>query len=619
MKRILYLAVMLIMVLAFTIMANAYAQHGTIYGTVVLDDGSAVPGVAVTLTGSNVNKITTITNEKGTYRFLNLSPGTYELRFELEGFITVVRKGLKVLAGKNVKVDIQMEIGKIQEQIVVCGASPVTDVRMCTGRMNIPPGIFNTEEYERIYDNRFKETLRHPLSTFSIDVDTASYANVRRFLKRNELPYKDAVRIEEMINYFDYDYPQPKGKAPFSIITEISSCPWDTAHRLIHIGLQGKEMKKEKRPPGNLVFLLDVSGSMDSPNKLPLLKSAFKLLVKQLDERDRVAIVVYAGAAGLVLPSTPGNQKDRILNAIDRLRAGGSTAGGAGVRLAYKVAVENFIEKGNNRIILATDGDFNVGVSSTSELVRLVEEKRESGVFITVLGFGMGNYKDSRMEQLADKGNGNYHYIDGILEAKKVLVQEISATLFTIAKDVKIQVEFNPARVKAYRLIGYVNRLLEDEDFEDDTKDAGELGAGHTVTALYEIIPAGSKETLPGNPKLKYMEMRVKSRAGGSKEVMTVKLRYKHPKGRRSKLIARSVRDRDISLRGTTDNFRFSAAVAQFGMLLRDSEFRGDSSFDNVLKLARGAKGKDVYGYRAEFIKLVEISQLLKDSQAKNN
>lgn len=619
MKRILYLFLMLIMVLVFTVTASANARHGTIYGKVVLDDGSAVPGVLVSLTGRNINKITIVTGAKGTYRFLSLPPGTYELRFELEGFNTVVRKGLRLTAGRNLKIDTVLPLSTIRQEIVVCGAAPVRDVRKSTCAVAFHPGKHNTEEYERIYDNRFKETLRRPLSTFSIDVDTASYANVRRFLKRNELPYKDAVRIEEMINYFDYDYPRPKGKAPFSIITEISSCPWDTAHRLVHIGLQGREMKKENRPSSNLVFLLDVSGSMDSPDKLPLLQSAFKLLVKQLDDRDRVAIVVYAGAAGLVLPSTPGSQKDRILDAIERLNAGGSTAGGAGIRLAYQVAVENLIEKGNNRIILATDGDFNVGVSSTSELVRLVEEKRESGVFITVLGFGMGNYKDSRMEQLADKGNGNYYYIDGILEAKKVLVQEISATFFTIAKDVKIQVEFNPARVKAYRLIGYVNRLLEDEDFEDDTKDAGELGAGHTVTALYEIIPAGSKEALPEYPELKYMEMRMKAPANARKEVMTVKLRYKPPKGRRSKLMAGSVQDKDISLRGTTDNFRFSAAVAQFGMLLRDSEFKGDSSFDNVLKLARGAKGKDVNGYRAEFIRLVEICQLLKESQAKNN
>ncbi len=457
------------------------------------------------------------------------------------------------------------------------------------------------------------DALNNPLSTFSIDVDTASYANSRRFIKNNQFPLKDAVRIEEMINYFSYDYLLPKKKHPFSINTEISACPWNQEHHLVHIGLQGKKLETKQLPPSNLVFLLDVSGSMQSPHKLPLLQTAFKLLVRELGENDRVSIVVYAGAAGLVLPSTSTRQKDKIIEAIDKLRAGGSTAGGAGIKLAYKVAEDNFIENGNNRIILATDGDFNIGISSTSALVRLVEEKRKKGIFLTTLGFGMGNYKDGRMEQLADKGNGNYYYIDNLLEAKKVFIDDMRGTLFTIAKDVKIQIEFNPAKVKAYRLIGYENRMLKKEDFADDTKDAGELGAGHTVTALYEIIPYGSKEEIPGIDELKYQETKISPQAFKSKELMTVKLRYKEPDGEKSKLIEHPLVDKHVKLDAASENYKFSAAVAAFGMLLRDSDFKGDSTFESVLKLAREGKGKDFHGYRAEFIKLVEMCSLLKD------
>ena len=470
---------------------------------------------------------------------------------------------------------------------------------------------FNTEEYDRIYESRYLPALTNPLSTFSIDVDTASYANVRRFLKMNRMPPKDAVRIEELINYFHYDYPRPNGEHPFSIYTEISTSPWNPDHRLVHIGLQGKILETEELPPSNLVFLLDVSGSMNSPNKLPLLKSAFQLLTQQMRKEDRVAIVVYAGAAGLVLPSTTGDLKQRILDAIGKLQAGGSTAGGAGIQLAYKVAKENFIKDGNNRIILATDGDFNIGTSSTSELVRMIEEKRGQGIFLTILGFGMGNYKDGRMEQLADKGNGNYFYIDGLLEAKKVFMDDMRGTLFTIAKDVKIQVEFNPAKVKGYRLIGYENRMLKKEDFADDKKDAGELGAGHTVTALYEIIPYGSKEEIPGADKLKYQETKISPQAFKSKELLTVKLRYKDPDGDTSQLIVHPLVDRSVQLARASNNFKFSAAVAQFGLLLRDSEFKGSASLSGVLELAKEAKGADSHGYRAEFINLVEVSKLL--------
>ncbi len=470
---------------------------------------------------------------------------------------------------------------------------------------------FNTEEYDRIYENRFKDVSENPLSTFSIDVDTASYSNVRRFLQMNRMPPKDAVRIEEMINYFRYDYPNPEGEQPFSITTEISGCPWNPENRLVHIGLQGKSLDYKALKPSNLVFLIDSSGSMRSPNKLPLLKKAFRLLLDGLHEMDRVAIVAYAGSAGLVLPSTPASRKERILRAIESLSAGGSTAGGAGIRLAYRVAEENLLRDGNNRVILATDGDFNVGVSSTSELVRLVEEKRRKDIYLTMCGFGMGNYKDGRMEQISNAGNGNYFYIDNIREAEKVFVTDIRATLFTIAKDVKIQIEFNPAKVKAYRLVGYENRMLAREDFNDDKKDAGELGAGHTVTALYEIIPADSRGSARTSDPLKYQKTIVKSPASDTNEIMTVKLRYKPPREDMSRLTEKPVVHTNIALKESSNNFRFAAAVAGFGMLLRDSEFRKDLTYQDVIALANGAKGSDEIGYRTEFIGLVRTCALL--------
>jgi len=476
---------------------------------------------------------------------------------------------------------------------------------------NLPPN-FNTEDYDRIYENPFLEVTKNPLSTFSIDVDAASYSNMRRFINNSQLPPADAVRIEELINYFNYDYPQPTGKHPFSFTSEISTCPWQKEHKLLHIGLQGKKINLEKMPPSNLVFLLDVSGSMNAPNKLPLLKSSFRLLVKQLRKEDRVSIVVYAGAAGLVLPPKSGDDKETILKAIENLQAGGSTAGGQGIKLAYETAKENLIKNGNNRIILASDGDFNVGVSSNAELVRLIESKRDQGIFLTILGFGMGNYKDSKMEQLADKGNGNYAYIDNILEAKKVLVSEMGGTLLTIAKDVKIQIEFNPTKVKAYRLIGYENRRLRAEDFNDDKKDAGELGAGHSVTALYELIPTGTAANLSEVDKLKYQESKVKTSAKKSAELATIKFRYKPPKESVSKLIEVPIKDKALELKETSNNFRFSAAVAGFGMLLRNSKHKGDFTFDKVKELAKKSTGADEAGYRHEFIRLVEKSALLK-------
>ncbi len=477
---------------------------------------------------------------------------------------------------------------------------------------------YNTEEYATIHENIFHRPQDEPLSTFSIDVDAASYSNMRRFINQGQLPPKDAVRIEEMINYFNYAYHAPQDDKPLMINTETIPAPWNPKHQLVQVGIKGKEIEKDQLPASNIVFLLDVSGSMNQPNKLPLLKSAYKMLVQELRDEDRVAIVVYAGAAGMVLPSTSGEDKATILKAIDDLKAGGSTAGGAGIELAYKIAVDNFIEGGNNRVILATDGDFNTGVSSNADMERLIEQKREAGVFLTVLGFGMGNYKDSKMEILADKGNGNYAYIDNMMEAKKVLVSEFGGTLFTIAKDVKIQVEFNPAEVQAYRLIGYENRKLNKEDFNNDKKDAGELGAGHTVTALYEIIPVGVERKALSVDPLKYQQTTPTKSGKSVGEWMTVKVRYKAPDGDTSELISEVVTAKSAGFEKSTDNIRWSSTVAAFGMLLRQSEYAGDANFATVLDWAKEARGEDAFGYRSEMIRLIEMAGLLQGETAMN-
>ncbi|MEH2169063.1 MAG: von Willebrand factor type A domain-containing protein [Nostoc sp.] len=503
----------------------------------------------------------------------------------------------------------------VQDRVVNRANMPKLQTRGSIGRVAPEPQIgsrFNTENYNRIEDNPFHRVSNDPLSTFSIDVDTASYSNVRRFITQGELPPKDAVRIEELINYFTYNYPQPKGNRPFSVTTEVAAAPWNPQHKLVQVGLQGKRLESETLPPSNLVFLIDVSGSMDDPNKLPLVQQSLKLLVNKLRPEDRVSLVVYAGNAGLVLPATPGNQKSTIMAAIDRLEAGGSTAGGQGIELAYKIAKQSFLKSGNNRVILATDGDFNVGVSSDGDLTRLIEQKRDQGIFLTVLGFGTGNYKDGKMEQLADKGNGNYAYIDTLLEAKKVLVNDLRGTLFTIAKDVKIQVEFNPAKVQAYRLIGYENRLLQNQDFNDDKKDAGDIGAGHSVTALYEIIPTGTKSDvkLPEIDPLRYQRSGETVSDAAGNELMQVKLRYKLPQDSTSQLITQTIQDDDLRTdQIPSTNLRFAAAVATFGMVLRDSEYKGDASYDLVMKLATQGKGEDQEGYRGEFIRLVEQSR----------
>ena len=481
-----------------------------------------------------------------------------------------------------------------------------------------PNGEFNTAAYNHIAENPFLGAKDNPLSTFSIDVDTASYSNVRRFINEGSLPPKDAVRVEEMINYFTYDYAQPSDGKPFAVHLDVAGCPWEASHRLLRIGLKGKEIATDKRGPSNLVFLLDVSGSMMPPQRLPLVKQAMRLLVEKLTENDRVAIVVYAGASGLALPSTTGDRKEQILEALENLQAGGSTNGAEGIQLAYKTAADNFIRGGVNRVILATDGDFNVGLTSQGDLIRLIEEKAKSGVFLSVLGVGTDNLKDSTMQKLADKGNGNYAYLDSLDEARKVLVQQMNGTLVTIAKDVKIQVEFNPARVASYRLIGYEKRMLRKEDFNNDKVDAGEIGAGHVVTALYEVVPVGAviNPAASGPPvdPLKYSsnDKSTSPRSTSSNEMLTVKLRYKKPDGDKSELVERALTDTEGKFENASVDLKFAAAVAEFGMILRDSDYKGNGTFAAVLEWAEEGKGSDANGYRAGFIELVRKAQAMK-------
>lgn len=474
---------------------------------------------------------------------------------------------------------------------------------------------FDTETYDRVVESAFLDVRQNPLSTFSIDVDTGSYSNVRRFLRGGQLPPAGAVRAEELLNYFEYEYPPaPEGK-PFSVSVDIVEAPWNPKHRLARIGLRGREIEPAKRPPCNLVFLLDVSGSMNQPNKLPLVKQAMKILLEQLDARDRIAIVTYAGASGLALPSTTADRKRDIREAIDALRPGGSTNGEAGIQLAYDIAKANAISGGANRVILATDGDFNIGVTSRDELLRLIEQKAKSGVFLTVLGFGMGNLKDATLEQLADKGNGTYGYIDGEQEARRLFARHATATLVTIAKDVKIQVEFNPGRVGAYRLIGYENRALRSEDFNDDRKDAGEIGSGHTVTALYELVPPGETLDLPTVDALKYQAPKQDSPSAQSAETMTVKLRYKKPDGDVSDKIEVAATDSGATIASAGADVKFVAAVAEVAMILRESPHRGSADWRSALDLAMAGKGADPSGDRAEFIDLVRIAEKLTDQR----
>ena len=637
----------LLISLSFTGSNLKMADGGIIKGKVINEDDNKIISSAKILLYNDAGLFSTqISKKDGSFLFQNIPANEYSLKVEKKGFTNFTQYGVKVEKSKTIliiaklkslpkseieldeiiSVELEEEIKQIAvEDVTECiTVSPQISRKRHSSKKNYamlagnhikcspePNYVsFNTEAYDKINENKFKDVVNNPLSTFSIDVDRASYSNVRRFLNRNQMPYKDAVRIEELLNYFHYDYPQPKNGEPFSVNMEIGTCPWNQKHQLALIGLQGENLEAESIPAGNMVFLLDVSGSMNSPNKLPLLKQAFKILVNNLREEDRVAIVVYAGAAGCVLKSTSGKYKEKIISALDRLSAGGSTAGGAGIKLAYKIAKENFIQGGNNRIILATDGDFNIGASSDGEMVRLIEEKRNDGVFLSILGFGMGNYKDSKMEKLSNAGNGNYAYIDNIREAKKVFGEELWGTLYTIAKDVKIQIEFNPAKIKAYRLIGYENRILNKEDFNDDKKDAGDIGCGHSVTALYEIVLVDSDEKISNVDALEYQFIKpIKS-----PNLLTLKLRYKKPDKNVSNLIVQKLKESDIRNNKASNNLIWASSVAEFGMILRDSQHKANSSYQQVLALAKQANENDKNGYKQEFIELVETAELLSDN-----
>ena len=608
-----------ILLIAVVLMAFN-GQERTISGKVTdSQDGAPLPGVTVQLKGTDN---ATVTDVNGSYSLVvPRSGGT--LVFSFVGFTT---QEITIRDSNIIDVVMTVDVNSLNE-VVITGYGKAGRERRQKDKAEFessPPPAHglprvmmdqvyvaepNTEEYEGLEENIFHGADRKPLSTFSIDVDAASYSNLRRFISNGVRPPQDAVRIEEMINYFDYDYHQPQGNHPFSVYTEVGRAPWNEKHLLIHIGLQGKEIPMEDLPPANLVFLIDVSGSMNEPNKLPLVKKSFQMLVDQLRSEDHVAIVVYAGAVGTVLEPTPGSEKRKIINAIEALRPGGSTAGAAGLRLAYALAREHYKQNGNNRIILATDGDFNVGESSDEAMEDLIEEKRKEGVFLTVLGYGMGNLKDSKMEILADKGNGNYAYIDNLNEARKVLVSEFGGTLFTIATDVKLQVEFNPARVKAYRLIGYENRKLNDEDFHNDRKDAGDLGSGHAVTALYEIIPVGVRSDFYAIDDLKYQSSSSIPAAKNTRDWLTVKLRYKHPGNSRSDILEHIVNAEPES--DVSNNFAWSACVAAFGMILRESAYVEDMDYKDVVDLAQRARGNDTEGYRSEFISMVKTYGVL--------
>lgn len=615
-----------LMLLLFAALFSASQQTRIITGKVSNESGQPFAGVSIMAT---VSKASAYSGKDGTYK-ISVAPEDKSLTFT---FVGCVKHTEKIGDRKVINVTLKEEKLELEEMVVV-GYGTAKDQRNRAMKMAAPSFIsyaseparpamredFNTEGYAGMEENGFRNVRSNPLSTFSIDVDQASYSNIRRFINNGTLPPADAVRIEEMINYFRYDYPEPAGVHPFSVYSELSACPWNDKHQLFMVGLKGKSVDKSSLPASNLVFLIDVSGSMDAPNKLPLLKSAFSLLVNELRPQDHIAIVVYAGAAGCVLPSTPGNKKEVIRDAINNLEAGGSTAGGAGLKLAYAIATENFVKGGNNRIILATDGDFNVGESSNGGMERLVEANRDRGVFITVLGFGMGNYKDDKMEIIADKGNGNYSYIDNLQEAQRVLVKEFGGTLFTIAKDVKFQIEFNPAKVGSYRLIGYENRLLNEEDFNDDKKDAGEMGSGHCVTALYELIPAGSEEKTPSVDPLKYQQRDTSPKTGNgfAGEYLNIKIRYKKPDGVTSMLFEQPVKDYVNDPEDASENLKFAAAVAEFGMILRNSEFKGNSTLESAIGLAGTARGNDPEGYRAEMVRLMKTAKGLCSQEGKD-
>lgn len=613
MKTNQFRAMMLVLLMAVISLGGANAQVINVKGTVTdAEKGIPIGGCSVLVKGS---KDGTVTGLNGEYSISVKKGATLVFRFiGYQEEKRVVRSG---------RLDVKLKVDDAvleEEECVLVSCDLVQTKKQLTGAY---PAMsrsrmyetMNTEEYASFQENGFKKVTEAPLSTFSVDVDAASYSNMRRFINKGELPPADAVRVEELINYFSYDYLKPAGSDPVKITTEAGVCPWNTAHRLVRIGLKAKEIPTENLPESNLVFLIDVSGSMWGPNRLDLVKSSLKLLVNNLRENDKVAIVTYAGDAEVKLESTSGSDKQKIREAISELTASGSTAGGAGIMLAYKIAKKNFVTGGNNRIILCTDGDFNVGVSSAEGLERLIEKERKSGVYLTVLGYGMGNYKDKKMQVLAEKGNGNHAYIDNLQEANRVLVGEFGATLHTVAKDVKLQVEFNPAKVEAYRLIGYESRLLQDEDFNNDAKDAGDLGAGHAVTAFYEVIPAGVNNPYVGKvDDLKYQKKEKSAVVStSSAELLTVKLRYKAPDKNVSKKL--EIPFVDPANNNVSSDFRFASAVAMFGQLLRDSDFKGEATFDKVMNLARQGLGKDEQGYRREFIRLVEAAKGLEKAE----
>ena len=584
------------------------AQSLTVTGTVTDENAQPLIGANVSIEKSRKG---TVTNEHGKYSIEAIQGDI--IRFSYIGY-----KTQKVKANRKI-IDVKLypDNNLLMEECVITSDEvsnrAISSKQMAVRSLGMPALIYdryaNREEYSHNAENRFKSPVKDPLSTFSIDVDAASYSNIRRFINQGEMPPKDAVRIEEMINYFNYNYPKPTGNDPVRITTEVGICPWNKTHRLVQIGLKAREIESQNLPASNFVFLIDVSGSMFGPTRLELVKSSLRLLVNNLREKDRVAIVTYCGDARVALPSTPGNEKQKIKDALETLTAGGSTAGGAGIKEAYRIAQKNFIAQGNNRIILCTDGDFNVGASSETELENLIESKRKGGIFLTVLGYGMGNYKDNKMQILAQKGNGNHAYIDNIQEANKVLVNEFGSTMYAVAKDVKLQVEFNPAKVQSYRLVGYETRILNDEDFNDDTKDAGEMGAGHTVTALYEIIPTGISGNIPGSiDPLKYQtETNINTQTSNSSELLTVKLRYKTPEEEKSKKIEKSVTD--MGKDNVSPDFRFASAVAMFAQLLKDSDFKGEATYDKVIETANKGLSFDPEGYRAEFVRLVQSAK----------
>lgn len=600
----------------------AAAQTGALKGRVLnANTGKPVENFQVKIPKAEKS---TKTDSLGYYMISDLTPGTYAVSFSKANYGKHTVK--KVVIKANQKTSRNISLTKSQKSKPDLKMSAQENAVHRPRYNQQPKGRkghrtnpirrdFNREAYDRIEANPFRRTKGKPVSTFSIDVDRASYANTRRYINNGELPPKDAVRIEELINYFNYEYPQPEGDKPFSVNTEIATCPWNNEHELLHVGLQGEEIPKKDIPASNLVFLVDVSGSMNRPEKLPLVKSSLRLLTEELREKDQITIVVYAGSSGIALEPTPGDQKDKINQAINELKAGGSTAGSKGIKLAYQKAQDNFMEDGNNRVMLATDGDFNVGVTSDGALTRLIEEKRDKGVFLSVLGYGMGNYQGSKMEKLSNTGNGNYAYIDSKLEAKKTLVNEFGGTVKTIAKDVKVQVEFNPAKLKAYRLIGYVNRQLDKKDFKDDSVDAGELGAGHSVTVLYEVIPNGANlEQDPGaSRELRYQEKKVKESAYNTDEVGILRLRYKEPQGTASNLIEYPLYRNKAG--NVSKDFYWASSVAMLGMEIRQSPYKGETSYQLIQETAKQGMGNDKSGYRQGFLDMLEQIKALKDSQ----